>query len=178
MQKKDKQIIILLGAPGSGKTTVGEKLQKVLSNSFFASVGNVMRIEMKLTPPFSGVDRKKVMQFIYDAYVHSNSDTLIIDCNPFPDQTREACGAVADLFEKVLYVHICAPDEILLQRMRCRNRNDSPTFTDEQRLEYFHANVDKPISDVLRQNNSISVSNINTKDIDDIVQLVQSEIMK
>mgnify|MGYP001612643694 CR=1 FL=1 len=170
---KNKYIIILFGAPGSGKTTIGEKLSEVLQKSIFISAGSVMREEMKLTPPFLDVDRGRVVDFIFKKYRDSGSDTLILDCNPYPPEMWGECKKKINLFDKSFFAEINAPDEILLRRLNKRKRIDHKDFSYEQRLKYYYNNVRPRINILAKHEEVMSFKNINLDDVDKIIMKIK-----
>jgi len=176
MKNNNKLIIFLFGAPGSGKTTIGKKLNEIIPKSIFISIGSVMRDDMNFKDPFLNVDRVLVMDFSYKKYLNSNSEILILDCNPYPDKMWKACMEKIKLFEKAIFIKINAPDFQLLERMHSRNRIDSDTFTFEQRLNYYYKNINPKIKKVLNNKNSFSYNNIDINDVQKIINLIKQEI--
>lgn len=173
MKHNNKFAIVLFGAPGSGKTTIGDKLSEEIDNSIFISVGSVMREELKMTPPYLNSDRNKVMEHIYNKYTGSNAKLLIIDCNPFPQEMWQAFIKTTLSFKKI-YLCIKAPDNVLIERMHSRGRIDNKNFTYEQRLSYFNKNVDPEIRKIMQKEDVIMFQNLHKDDISKIVDEIKT----
>lgn len=162
---KYQKVIILMGAPGSGKTSIGRLVYSMsdADQTVFVSTGEYLRNDLGLVPPFTGLDYRMIFSKIcQDKLVHGKN--LIIDCNPYPPAIwMGVCDLLGD-FEKVFIFHIKSKRENLRKRLLKRDRKDNPEFTDDERLQYYF-NMVEPEINKLYENYEVNVLQ-NDKDSD------------
>ena len=131
--------IVIIGKPGAGKSSIGSELAKLLGGTYL-SLGGFMRETMKIPDPHIGVDKT----IVYDRlsrHLESGgvSDTLILDCHPYPEDDLHALLAFVKKpsLELRTVIHIEADDAVALKRLQRRPR---PGQTNEERLKYFNDN--------------------------------------
>lgn len=141
-----KSITILMGPPGSGKTTIGEQVVSVIDDVFFVSVGGYLRNKLFLKPPFHSVDREAIFEkIVFEEFGTKKKQHLIVDCNPFPPEMWAAVSKQLIHFEKIRLLLIGARHDTLQKRLDSRDRKDHPLFSNKERLEYYSKNIEPAI---------------------------------
>lgn len=132
----ETSVIIIVGKPGAGKSSIGSELAKLLKGTYM-SLGTFMRGTLGIPDPHIGFDK----QVVYDQlFKHLTSGemqgTLVLDCHPYPEEDLEALlgflGKPSLTLRAVIYVE--ADDAIALTRLERRPR---PGQTNAERLKYF-----------------------------------------
>lgn len=142
-----ESITILMGPPGSGKTTVGKHVASITENVFFISVGEYMRDKLCLKPPFHNVNRTAIFEkIIFTEFGNTEGKHhLLIDCNPFPAEMWAAVSEQLVHFKKTRLLSIDAKPKTLQKRLDSRARKDHQSFSNKERLDYYFKNVEPVI---------------------------------
>lgn len=168
-----ESITILMGPPGSGKTTLGKHVASITEKVFFISVGEYMRNKLSLSPPFHKVDRFKIFEkIIFEEFAASKKPHLLIDCNPFPPEMWDAATKHIVHFKKNRLFLINANTTVLMQRLTSRNRTDSLLFSNEERLNYYLKNVDPIVKKLKAKEITKSLQNETNCDFEKCAQVI------
>lgn len=132
-----KSLTILMGPPGSGKTTLGRLIESHVEDAIFISIGEYIRTVLGLKPPFIGLDREVVIAGIRKQFSVSDCNHLILDCNPYPPEMWQALERLFPYFACIRFFTLHASPQLLLTRMSARSRVDNTDFPDEKRLKYY-----------------------------------------
>ncbi len=146
---KDKSlatpVVLLVGKPGSGKTHIGKMLSSKLGPTVLhLSMGEFIRNNMKLKTPLSREDRQKTYRSLAE-YIKAMPFTslIIFDNNPYgndsyDDLTEFLARPELELNE---VIEIDVANKTALDRMNSRGRQDSKTFSYQDRLDYYDNNI-------------------------------------
>ena len=142
--------VILVGPPGSGKGTQGERLQSELGIPKF-STGDILRAAVSERTPL-GIEAKRYMDsgnLVPDEVViglieeclkgEDARDGWILDGFPRTIPQAEALDALLDLVGQSHDCTICldVPDEEIVQRMLARGRDDDKEDVIRERLQVY-----------------------------------------
>lgn len=142
--------VILVGPPGSGKGTQGERLQSALGIPKF-STGDILRAAVSARTPL-GVEAKRYMDsggLVPDEVVIGLIDEClkgddakegwILDGFPRTIPQAEALDALLDAAGQSQDCTICldVPDEEIVQRMLARGRDDDKEDVIRERLKVY-----------------------------------------
>lgn len=161
-----KSILVLMGPPGSGKTTIGNRVSLLDNEIFFVSVGSYMRDKLLLKPPFEGVDRNAVFEkILFEEFLVSGKSNLIIDCNPFPTEMWSAVLKHFSRFERQYICKITAESGVLQNRLDSRQRNDYAFFSNKERLTYYFTYAEPEIKKLESQKPIMHLENNTETDL-------------
>ena len=144
-----KKALVILGAPGTGKSTIGKQLAEIIDCKYI-STGDIAR---KLAD--EGGDylwrligdlapekelREKFLEEI------DGENRVIIDGMP---RTTEQVGFLMEHFDKIHVIHLVADDSILIDRLINRNREDDTKVIVRKRLRNYHKTIEDILDDIM-----------------------------
>jgi len=149
-------MIILLGAPGSGKGTQSDRLSKSF-NLPYVCMGDIVRNEIKSKTVLgkkmiSFIDKGDLVPdslindiFIFNYPVLSDISDAILDGYPRTlNQARYLSSLLKDSSIDLYVFLIDVPDKNLIDRLLSRSRSDDKLDVITNRLETYHREI-KPI---------------------------------
>jgi gluconokinase len=122
--------VVVMGVSGSGKTTVGTALAARLGRPFaegdeFHSPANVAK--MARGEPLTDADREPWLAAL--AWWIANHDragrSTVLACSALKRRYRDTLRAAAP--RRVVFIHLAAPRDVLLERMRRRKGHYMPS---------------------------------------------------
>ncbi|KKS27008.1 MAG: hypothetical protein UU88_C0013G0006 [Parcubacteria group bacterium GW2011_GWC1_42_11] len=163
-----------MGPPGSGKTTLGKHVASITDNVFFVSVGEYMRNNLHLTPPFEDTNRIAIFEeIIFEEFGTKEKKHLIVDCNPFPPEMWDAVSKQLIHFETVRLLSMSADINTLQKRLDSRNRKDHLMFSNKKRLDYYFKKVEPAINKI---RNEKIIEHLQNETADDYKKCVETTI--
>lgn len=159
--------IVIIGKPGAGKSSIGSELAKLMGGTYL-SLGGFMRDVLQIPDPHIGIDKNLVYGELQKYLAEQKaSDTLVLDCHPYPEDDLKALQAFVRQPSLVLWaiVHVQADDAVALNRLKKRVR---PGQAIEDRLKYFNDN--QHFIDVLMEY-PLAIEVENNVDSDDVSTL-------
>lgn len=169
-------VIIIIGKPGAGKSSIGNELAKLLKGTYI-SLGTFMRETLGIPDPHIGFDKRTVYNQLFDHLTNSERQgTLVLDCHPYPESDLKA---LLDFVEKpslILRAVICveADDSVALMRLERRPR---PGQTDTERLKYFNDHQHL-IAQLMDRANAIRVQNNVEFDDPSVLGIIAENILR
>lgn len=135
------KLIMLIGIPGSGKTTYSEKLieeyqAKVVSTD-------------KVRQTYVGIDEKDVFPTVYKLCVEEfkNEKNVVLDATHITPKVRKRCFDALDeygvAYEKVA-IYIDTPVEECVRRVEKRNQDPNELFLPLEVIESYGKNIIPP----------------------------------
>lgn len=167
-----KQLILILGAPGSGKGTISKYLCSKF-NYKHISPGDILRAVKKEDKNYNYIHQRidngnivtidVLLPYMKDIIINTNYDAYILDGFPCDKENK-------DVFEKEMiktniceYKHIIYLNclkSVLIDRLKNRNRYDDDINIVNHRLEYFY-NTRLPIIKLFEKEQNNIFKNIN-----------------
>lgn len=140
-----RKIIVLIGPPCSGKSTIGKMVAGKMPSTYYISSGDIARKMAKhsdivkhdldsgrLAPEFKM--RNDILTALKSAFSHSQ--TIILDGFPrFYDQFRWL-GQMVPVDIEIHYIMVYAKLSIIIERSNARGRSDDKSL--ERRLDYYY----------------------------------------
>lgn len=128
--------LVVMGVSGSGKTTIAARLAAQLEFVFadgddFHSATSVAK--MARGEPLTDADREPWLQSLA-AWIetqHEAGHSTVLACSALKQRYRDTLRAAAP---RVLFVHLTAPREALLERMKHRHGHFMPTLLLDSQL--------------------------------------------
>lgn len=160
--------ILIIGKPGSGKTTVGNLLSNGDNIGHF-SYGQLLR-DIQPNPPLEGYsteDREKVDQLLIQA--SDAFTTIIVDGNPYSKIGFGFLDRIEKFFNRVLVFHLLINDRQALARLEGRNREVSAHdgTSQKERIDNFDQKI-LPLIQKYKEGhtiNEIDVSEMTTEQV-------------
>ncbi|API90095.1 MULTISPECIES: adenylate kinase family protein [Carnobacteriaceae] len=156
-------IIILVGAPGSGKGTVAERIQNKYEFPIVSS-GEILRNEMKQETAIG----KQVLSYVSSGKLvpdriitalikqkiskHQHKCSVVLDGYPRNLNQSLALEDITQTKQRVFYLDV--PKDILKERLINRGRTDDTEKVIEQRFEVF-LNETRPILDYYKRRDTL-----------------------
>lgn len=142
------KLILISGLPGTGKTTVAKKLQKIVDATLIRSDVLRRQIIKNLRPPYPENEKRKVYEKIFDEtrQMLASGKNVILDATFAREAYRDRARAMAKEFraEFVILATLC-PESIVRQRMLARTDDASQATFERDYLE--HKKIFQPIRD-------------------------------
>jgi adenylate kinase len=137
-------IIILLGAPGTGKSTYGQHVAAKLGVPWVSS-GLLLRDAARRDERISGilesgelVPDEDVERALFERLAEAGGGFVL---DGYPRTVRQARNLLRFLRERSLKItrvyHLRAPDDVLLQRLLARGREDDRPDVIQERLRVY-----------------------------------------
>lgn len=173
----ETSVIVVVGKPGAGKSSIGSELAKLLKGTYM-SLGTFMRGTLGIPDPHIGFDKRVVYDRLFEHLTGSREGmgTLVLDCHPYPESDLEALlsfvGKPSLTLRAVIYVE--ADDAVALMRLAKRPR---PGQTDEERLKYFNDHQHM-IAQLMDRPNAIRVENNVEFDDPGVLGVIAEEIVR
>lgn len=152
-----KTCIVLVGAPCSGKSSVGKLVANKL-NIKYVSSGDIARtiannddtvkndLEMGKLAPESQM-RGAISSAIYNSVILDDDNTIILDGFPrFGEQAEWLQNLISHKI-KIYYVLLYTPLSTIIERSINRNRSDDKSL--EKRLDYYYNTTYKDLHDYI-----------------------------
>lgn len=141
-----KLCMVLVGAPCSGKSTIGKATAEEFGNATYISSGEIARkmaskdanVQMNLHSGMLAPERQMrdaIKREISRAINIDNKDVVILDGFPRFGAQAEWLEDFLTKFFHIKYVLIDTPEDILRNRAKNRSRDDDNNF--EKRLIYY-----------------------------------------
>lgn len=130
-------IVILVGKPGAGKSTLGQAIAAELNTPYY-SIGGFIRGTLGIPDPHISVDKRMVFDRFYE---HLQSEgqrsAIFLDCHPYPEDYLQAVLSFSQrervFLHRVLEIHV--PDDVAIARLGARPRAGDPI---DVRLKYYN----------------------------------------
>ncbi len=160
-----QRLVWLIGKPGSGKTTVGKKLEQSDRSIRYYSFSDLLKVfQPKLNQGgFTQDTRDKVYSFLSKEV---KNKTIIVSGNPY---TSSSFQEMADITKNFSVIIFQISDRAALERLNKRGRKVFAHDGDNQkeRLDNFHKSVLPEIEKISKKRSarSVHVEDKNTEEI-------------
>ncbi len=149
MTSKQPVLIILMGAPGSGKTHLAEKFSE--ANNYVHINSDSVRADFIVNPNFTAEEREQVYIKIHQVISGqlTKGNNVIFDGNLLTNVARfEALTHYSTMGIKVLFVFLNVPREIAIKRALSRKSSDDNLYNamPEERAVRMHETFESPDS--------------------------------
>jgi adenylate kinase len=175
-------VIVLLGAPGTGKSTYGQHVARKLGVPWI-STGLLLRDAARRDEGIarileSGdlVPDEVVERELFDRLAEAGSGFVL---DGYPRTVGQARNLLRFLGEQSLKVtrvyHLLAPDEVLMRRLLARGREDDRPDVIRERLRVYRMETEAVI-DVFRQAGTEIVDIDNTPPMEEVKKLLDATL--
>jgi adenylate kinase len=175
-------IILLLGAPGTGKSTYGRYLACRLGLPWISS-GRLLREVAGRDRRIAGlieagelVPDDEVERVLFER-LEGAGNGFVLD--GYPRKVTQARNLLRFLEERSWRIsrvyHLCAPDEVLMQRLLARGREDDRPDVIQERLRVYRLETEA-IIDVLREAGIEIVDVDNSPPIDEVKRRLDASL--
>lgn len=167
----NKKIIVLVGPPCSGKSTIGKEVVHAVPNTYYLSSGDIARRMAKSNATIQNdldsgklaperLMRESVSYALYHMLKEKDMDTVILDGFPrFGEQSvwlRELMPKNIDIYYVLVYANLST----IIERSNVRDRSDDKSL--EQRLKYYYSTTLKDLYDNI--NYTIDTNELSTNE--------------
>lgn len=138
------KLIMLIGVPGSGKTTFARKMSSELGYKIISS--DVIR------QTFPGIEENKVFPTVYKMCIEElkNNRNVILDATNITPKVRKRAWDALDSYEvkyeKVAY-YFDTPQDICVSRVEKRNLDKNELYLPVDVIVSYYQNIVKPTCD-------------------------------
>lgn len=133
-----KNLILVIGRSGCGKTNFGLGLRALVPNSKFLDVGELLREKAKTDPQIEKilsqgrkVSSEKIREILHDAFEMSTEKNIILASMPRSKEDAEVVISLYHFFKKMYVVYLDVPERECTERLLGRNDN---TRTDDKTI--------------------------------------------
>ena len=153
LERIQKSIILLDGAKGSGKTTIGTALKNRLRDAEFLSLDEIRRAipNARATAEYNQIAFDELLQKLKRMIL--GGDSVIIDCGVTKEKLSSLEKVAKILGVKIHKYSLTASPEVLFKRVVKRDMGDGKT-TNKERFDYVY--------DILQSKDFVDYTKIDT----------------